>query len=647
MNKQLQNDFFRFQRMFILSFFFCTLSFFKSQISVGENTKPAPGTLLDLSGGAYQHKGLGLPRVKLESSTALYPMFTTEADTLNAVYKLEHEGLVVYNTNQCSLLGSGIYVWEGNKWSNISPTFLRNILVEQDYIDLPSGADLRPLIAQPLKVMNNYNDKLYYTYTNKLNGGVVFSGSNVLPRSPLSSSSSTISLLPSAMVVNPASPWQSRETLVSFTDPVCVNKMAKMVTLNQTNYAIKVNGSFANSWAIFMNDDLAKIPVQGNATWKVEKDLSNPKNILVAKSPLFGNTFGRDIKDGTTEVTNFEYSVNDLEKYVFSDVLFKDPAASKRYEDIKVSVMNCRLDKNDYTLEEWALRAGFTDSEINSVVDAQAGSSAIKNGYQLHRDQDGNLLISSDFGPAGRWMVVNMAAKSYSKVDRTGDDKTVYQSLEYTPTGEKSLIMELWTYPNYPNGSGQSFFLNNRRMGLLYNWRAVVNHRSYPNPIVDEGEKAATPSIDPQTAKIQGICPNGWHVPSDWEWTNLEQELSSHASQYSVLEDITTPVLVGENKSFRGTHASVMKDFCPAPGSTIDPIGRSNLVTSLSKKGGFAVINASNMINHGSVASFWTSSIQTASYAYGRILNVKGGTGVTRGNMYIDGFSSVRCKKDN
>ena len=42
--------------------------------------------------------------------------------------------------------------------------------------------------------------------------------------------------------------------------------------------------------------------------------------------------------------------------------------------------------------------------------------------------------------------------------------------------------------------------------GYLYNWRAVMNGASSSN---------ANPS------GVQGVCPNGWHVPSDAEWAQL------------------------------------------------------------------------------------------------------------------------------
>ncbi len=53
------------------------------------------------------------------------------------------------------------------------------------------------------------------------------------------------------------------------------------------------------------------------------------------------------------------------------------------------------------------------------------------------------------------------------------------------------------------------------KRGLLYNWPAAMYGASSSN---------ANPS------GVQGICPNGWHVPSDAEWTQLTDYLSSQST---------------------------------------------------------------------------------------------------------------------
>lgn len=67
-------------------------------------------------------------------------------------------------------------------------------------------------------------------------------------------------------------------------------------------------------------------------------------------------------------------------------------------------------------------------------------------------------------------------------------------------------------YRYYPDNNSS----NVPSYGYLYNWKAVMGNSSssWTNP-----------------SGVQGICPTGWHVPSDAEWTQLTNYVSSQ-SQY-------------------------------------------------------------------------------------------------------------------
>ena len=68
-----------------------------------------------------------------------------------------------------------------------------------------------------------------------------------------------------------------------------------------------------------------------------------------------------------------------------------------------------------------------------------------------------------------------------------------------------------YTTPYCFDYSNSNFPLTER--GYLYNWAAVMGGASSSN---------AVPS------GVQGICPTGWHVPSNAEWTVLTDYLNSH-----------------------------------------------------------------------------------------------------------------------
>ncbi|MBN2778883.1 MAG: fibrobacter succinogenes major paralogous domain-containing protein [Bacteroidales bacterium] len=98
----------------------------------------------------------------------------------------------------------------------------------------------------------------------------------------------------------------------------------------------------------------------------------------------------------------------------------------------------------------------------------------------LVKDYDGNIYRTTKIGDQV-WMAENLRTTHYS---------------DGTP------VVEYKSANNNPD--------NDENYGLLYNYSAVMN---------GAGSSFAEPS------GVQGICPNGWHVPSDNEWLTLEREI--------------------------------------------------------------------------------------------------------------------------
>ncbi len=111
-------------------------------------------------------------------------------------------------------------------------------------------------------------------------------------------------------------------------------------------------------------------------------------------------------------------------------------------------------------------------------------------------DRDGNSYNVVQIG-SQCWMKENLKTTKYA------DGTSISQG------SETSTTTAYWYYPNN-NSSNKSTY------GLLYNWKAVMRNSS---------SSTGNPS------GVQGICPTGWHVPSDAEWTQLTDYVSSQ-SQY-------------------------------------------------------------------------------------------------------------------
>ncbi len=71
-------------------------------------------------------------------------------------------------------------------------------------------------------------------------------------------------------------------------------------------------------------------------------------------------------------------------------------------------------------------------------------------------------------------------------------------------------------YLYYPNGESG----NLETYGYLYNWPAAMNSES---------------SSESNPSGVQGICPDGWHLPSNAEWTQLYQALGGETNAGAML----------------------------------------------------------------------------------------------------------------
>ena len=133
----------------------------------------------------------------------------------------------------------------------------------------------------------------------------------------------------------------------------------------------------------------------------------------------------------------------------------------------------------------------FTTSNSGTSQDGQPCS-----GSATVTDIDNNIYNTVQIGNQC-WMKENLRTTRYAN----GSSVALGSSTSTTTP-----------YRYYPNAD-QS---NISTYGYLYNWKAVMGNSS---------SSSANPS------GVQGICPTGWHVPSDAEWTQLTNYVSSQ-SQY-------------------------------------------------------------------------------------------------------------------
>ena len=183
---------------------------------------------------------------------------------------------------------------------------------------------------------------------------------------------------------------------------------------------------------------------------------------------------------------------------------------------------------------------------------------------------------------AQRWMKVNLDVVTY----RNGD--TIPQ---VTDSKWSSLTTGAWCYYNIDTANGPKY-------GKLYNWYAVNDSR--------------------------GLAPQGWHIPTDAEWTTLGNFLGGDDVAGAKLKEVGTLTWRSPN-----TNATNESGFTGLPGGNVDD--------------GWGFINPV-----GSVGSWWSATEQAYPniiFAWSRTLNYNSGRLGKKNSSKKDGYS-VRCVRD-
>lgn len=207
-------------------------------------------------------------------------------------------------------------------------------------------------------------------------------------------------------------------------------------------------------------------------------------------------------------------------------------------------------------------------------------------------DIDGNVYHTVTIGTQ-TWMVENLKTTKYRNGDLIGT----------TTPASKDISQEIspkyqWAY----NGNDSNVI----KYGMLYTWYAVTDGRN--------------------------LSPNGWHVPTDAEWTTLENYVSTHL----------------------GTSLSTAKALAATTGwSTYIKAGTIGCNPDINNFSGFSALSGGwryyydGTFNYvGINGCWWSSTENSTSYAWNRNLNYND-DGLFRLNDTKSIGRSVRCVKDS
>ena len=261
--------------------------------------------------------------------------------------------------------------------------------------------------------------------------------------------------------------------------------------------------------------------------------------------------------------------------------------------------------------------------------------------------------ISFTYNCGGSYTVTDYDGNTYPTV-RIGNQCWMKENLRSThfPNGTAIQVASNPTGYFSSNEARYSSVAGLFTYGRLYNW-AAVKHGSISSQANPSG--------------VQGICPNGWHVPSDAEWDELENYVSSHPSQYfsggcsSVAKALasttnwsssgTGSCLVGNNTNSNNTtgfnalpagyYYNSDDGGSPSTSNTISSYYSSS--PSVGRGAGFWSCTSADGI-WGRTIDYNSSAFVRKSFKTSTLYYIVGSAGTT--TVFCHDFLSVRCLRD-
>lgn len=211
-------------------------------------------------------------------------------------------------------------------------------------------------------------------------------------------------------------------------------------------------------------------------------------------------------------------------------------------------------------------------------------------------DYDGNSYDAVRIGNQV-WMASNLRTTHYAngEVIPEGNTRSTTVPYRYTPSTDVA------TY------------------GYLYNWPAVMHGAS---------SSTGNPS------GVQGVCPNGWHVPSDAEWSQLTAYCSGH-TEYVCSgngNNIAKVLAADHDWHISGNECAVGNDLTSNNATGFSALPAGGYSTGSYGDFGFGVV-------------FWSATEGDSSSTYNRYLSCHLAS-VHRYRYGKDDGLSVRCLRD-
>ncbi|MCF8221746.1 MAG: hypothetical protein K9J25_01260 [Bacteroidales bacterium] len=362
--------------------------------------------------------------------------------------------------------------------------------------------------------------------------------------------------------------------------------------------------------------------------------IDNPEPNTKYEYKAFAISGGSEFYGEQKSFTSLDISVPALETYEATDITQTKVRAGARISDeggldiidfgfcwnkSGTPTLNDSVITND---DPWDSME-FTNSEyIMEVNNLEPGTEYYLRAYatNLHGTGFGNTIIFKTFDINTTGTFTDTRDGNTYKWVEIGDQVWMAENLAYLPkiyspdtAGGYFTLYYVYGYEGN-NISEAKASDNYNTYGVLYNWNAALN---------------GSQSNDDNPGSLQGICPDGWHLPSDNEWKELELYLGMTTEEVAA-------------SSGRGDKGGTLKEgyyehwLIPNTGATN--------ITGFTALPGGAMIdnNGGSFENLGQWGTWWTSTEAIDSDAWNRSLNYADNKIHYNGDFKSNAYS-VRC----
>jgi len=266
------------------------------------------------------------------------------------------------------------------------------------------------------------------------------------------------------------------------------------------------------------------------------------------------------------------------------------------------------LIRDEYTFNGWCM-CWFNLVEGSSWESLNDGKGTGGSSY-TPSGGDANITLCAQWigtpTPTKTTFVDSRDGRTYKKVT-IGNQTWMAENLSYAAEGSKCYGEGGYDYVSRGTLTDSEVQANCAKYGRLYNWNTAMNGAS---------SSSTVPS------GVQGVCPVGWHIPSDSEWDTLMTYVGGLSTAGKKLKSVT-----GWNYYNDATVGT-------------DEFGFSALPGGIGGSGGFFSVA-------GYSGNWWSATEINADYAWLRLMyyNLED---VIRDNFYNKSdLFSVRCVQDD